>query len=58
VETAHADLYDHPCSGRPQSAWTEASVEKVNSFILADRHVTVKELSLQLDIGKQIYAEY
>jgi hypothetical protein len=30
----------------------DVSVEKENSIIIADRHVTVRELSLQLDIGE------
>jgi hypothetical protein len=52
AEAAHADLHDHPHTGRQQSAWTEANDEKVNSTILTQRCITVKELLLQLDTGE------
>lgn len=48
----HANVYDRPRCGRPQSARTEATIEKVNDFIAEDRRVTVAELSLKLDIGE------
>ncbi|XP_021925029.1 putative uncharacterized protein FLJ37770 [Zootermopsis nevadensis] len=50
----HADIRDLPRSGRPQSAWTDANVERVNNMIMADRRITVKQLSLRLDIEKAI----
>jgi hypothetical protein len=51
-KSGHADIDDLLHSGRPQSAHTDTIVESVNNMIVADRRVTVKQLSLQLDIGE------
>ena len=48
----HVDMHNCPRSGRPRSAQMGVDVEKVNSIIMADRHITVRELSHQLDIGE------
>ncbi|XP_021922427.1 putative uncharacterized protein FLJ37770 [Zootermopsis nevadensis] len=47
----HANICDLPRSGRPQSARTDANVETANNMIKADRRITVKQLSLRLDIS-------
>jgi hypothetical protein len=39
AEAALVNLRNRHCSGRPQSAQTEANVEKVNGIIFADTRV-------------------
>jgi histone-lysine N-methyltransferase SETMAR len=46
------NISDLQRSGRPQSARTDANVERLNNIIVADRRVTVKQLSLRLDIAE------
>src|ERR1051325_8598907 len=43
AEKGHADVHDRPRCGRPQSARTEATIEKANDIIAEDRRVTVAE---------------
>jgi len=52
TEKGHADVHDRPRCGRPQSARTEATIEKANDIIMEDRRVTVTGLSLKLDVGE------
>jgi [histone H3]-lysine36 N-dimethyltransferase SETMAR len=51
-EHGHTDLDDQPRKGRPQTAMTEDTIDRVNNLIQSDRRVTVAELSMQLEIGE------
>jgi histone-lysine N-methyltransferase SETMAR len=51
-KSGHADIHDLPCGDRLQSAHTDTIAERANNMIVADRHVTVKQLSLHLDTGE------
>lgn len=44
----HADIHDLPCTGRPHS--TQPPMP--NNMIMADMHIMVNQLSLQLDNGE------
>ncbi|KAJ4438667.1 hypothetical protein ANN_14614 [Periplaneta americana] len=50
-ERVHANIRDTPCSGRPCTTRRPDNVQRVN-MIVADKRVTVKELSLQVGIGE------
>lgn len=45
-------------SWHQQTAQTPDNVQRVNDMVLEDRRVTVKEMSVQLGIGKQVCAKY
>jgi hypothetical protein len=51
-ESVHINNWDSPRSGRPHTAQTSDNVQRVNDVILGDRHVTVKEMTVKLRIGK------
>ncbi|KAJ9578478.1 hypothetical protein L9F63_005298, partial [Diploptera punctata] len=51
-ERGHAGIRDNPHSGRPHTAQTPDNVQRVNDVVLADKRITVKELSLYIGIGE------
>jgi len=44
-------LDDEPRSGRPSTAVTEESVAAVEKIVMEDRHVTIREIALTMDIS-------
>ena len=46
------NIRDFPRSGRSHTAQTLENVQCINSLILADKRVTVQELSLQMGAGE------
>ena len=52
VKSGHADIWDFACSSRPHTAQAPDNVQRTNYLILADKRVTVKELSLQVGVGE------
>ncbi|KDR19149.1 hypothetical protein L798_07040 [Zootermopsis nevadensis] len=48
----HGNIRDLPRSSRPQSARTDANVERVNNMIMTDRRINVTQLSLRMDIAE------
>jgi hypothetical protein len=50
-ESGRANIQDSPRTGRRQTTQTPDNVQHVNDMVLEDKHVTVEEMSVQLEIG-------
>jgi transposase len=51
-ESWHTNIRDSPRTGRPHTTQTPDNVQRGNNMVLEDRRVTVKEMSVQLEIGE------
>ena len=51
-ESGHANIRDFSRSDRLHNAQTPDNVQFINNLSLADKRVTVKELSLQMGVGE------
>jgi transposase len=51
-ESGRINIQDSPGTGRPHTTQTPDNVQHVNSMVLEDRRMTVKEMSVQVGIGE------
>jgi transposase len=49
-ESTHTNILDSSRTGRPHTAQTHDNVQRLNDMVLGVRCVTVKEMSVQLEI--------
>jgi transposase len=53
----NTDIANRPRCGRPRSAATERSKQKVDDLIRQDRRITVREIAEQLGVGHRVVQE-
>ena len=51
-ESGHANIRNFPHSCRQHTRQSPENVQHINNLILADKRMTVKELSLEMEVGE------